>query len=50
MNNERYETCNNCNRSFFQGRLKMHQMSCKTGKPFKTLKKSLNEASPQLTT
>ncbi|KAL4474913.1 hypothetical protein ABPG74_001609 [Tetrahymena malaccensis] len=37
QNFQAYETCNNCNRQFFQGRLNLHQKSCKPQNPLKPL-------------
>ncbi|EAR86311.2 A C2HC-type zinc-finger protein (macronuclear) [Tetrahymena thermophila SB210] len=37
QNFQTYETCNNCNRQFFQGRLNLHQKSCKPQNPLKPL-------------
>ncbi|KAL4512280.1 hypothetical protein ABPG72_005282 [Tetrahymena utriculariae] len=37
QNFQTYETCNNCKRQFFQGRLNLHQKSCKPQNPLKPL-------------
>ena len=36
------ETCPNCGRKFFPGRLALHLKSCKKEKPMKIMKKKLN--------
>ncbi len=38
--NDTYETCPNCSRQFFKGRLNLHLKSCRKERPFKASKKA----------
>jgi hypothetical protein len=40
QDNDTYETCPNCSRQFFKGRLNLHLKSCRKERPFKASKKA----------